>query len=218
MRRHLRAFWVVLALMAIVLAFLLAWSLRDLIREVVVVPIAYVFWLIGRAFEGLPQALIWGALVMGTFLTALRLLAGSVALLPPTHESLESGGRVSDWMRWIELTRKGRYSKDGLARHIGDAAFAVLAYEQRRSQSEVRLLVRDDELLLPSPLDAYLRAAVGRGSLRQETRAASLLPFRLVRPQPEVVSEVEVILDALESALGLTASLPAEGKPEPEGV
>lgn len=202
MKPHLRAFWVVLVLVALATTVLLAWYLRDIIREVVVVPIAYVLWLIGRTFESLPQALIWGALVMGTCLVALRLLAGSVPSSPPGGEAFSSGGRVSDWMRWIELTRQGRYSKDGLARHIGDTAIAVLAYQRRCSASEVRILIRDDELPLPPPLDAYLRAGVGRGTLRREWRLVSWLPFRVVHRQTEVVGEVEAILEVLESALG----------------
>ncbi len=196
-----RLFWLFTVLVGLPLALVLAWVWRDLIRELVVIPLAYLFWMIGRSFESLPQPLLWGALVFGTCLAGFRLLAGGVAISPPAGEFSGSGGRVADWMRWISLTRRGAYSKDGLARHIGETAVAVLAYQRKCTQSEVRYLLRADALHLPPPMNAYLRAALGRESLRHDAAVFSLLPFRVHRPQPEIVAEVEAILDYLENAL-----------------
>lgn len=201
MKKFPPVFWWLAAVLGLPLAAFLAWWWRAWIRELVVVPLAYFLWLVGRVFESLPQPVIWGALVLGTLLVALRLLAGSVAPPPAARTTPDSGGRVSEWLRWLHLTRRGVYSRDGLARHIGDTAVAVLAYRQRCTPGEVRLQVREEALELPSPLDAYLRAALGRGTLRRETSLPTLWPWRVHRPQPEVIGEVEAMLDYLEAAL-----------------
>ncbi|HUM36872.1 MAG TPA: hypothetical protein PLQ85_08400, partial [Anaerolineae bacterium] len=80
-------------------------------------------------------------------------------------------------------------------------AVAVLAYRQRCTPGEVRLQVREGTLELPPPLDAYLRAALGRGTLRRGAALPRLWPWRGHRPQPEVIGEVEAMLDYLEAAL-----------------
>lgn len=203
MKSLISRFWLIVILLGLPLAFFLGWLLRDWIRELVVVPIAYFLWSLGRVFESLPQPIVWGALVLGSLLVGLRLLAGTVTLPPSDAFMPDSGGRVSEWLRWLELTRRGVYSRDGLARHIGDVAIAVLAHQQRCTQSEVRLRLREGILGLPQPLGAYMRAALGRGSLRRDSVLSRLLPFRLHRPQPEVVGDVEAILDTLEGALDL---------------
>lgn len=196
-------FWLLVLLLGLPLAILLGWLLRDLIRELIVVPIAYFLWSLERAFESLPQPIVWGALVLSTLMVGLRLLAGSMVFSPPVTFTSEVGGRVSEWLRWLDLTRRGVYSRDGFARHLGDVAVAVLAHQQRCTQSEIRLRIREGAFDLPQPLDIYLRAALGRGSLRQDSIWSHLLPFRLHHPQPEVIGDVEAMLDYLEAALDL---------------
>ncbi|MBN1922219.1 MAG: hypothetical protein JW892_13310 [Anaerolineae bacterium] len=196
-------FWLLMLLLGLPLAILLGWLLRDLIRELVVVPIAYFLWSLGRVFESLPQTIIWGVLVFGALMVGLRLLAGTMVLPPPAPLPSDAGGRVSEWLRWLDLTRRGVYSRDGLARHLGDVGVAVLAHQQRCTQSEMRLRIREGDFDLPQPLNLYLRAALGRASLRQDSLWSQLLPFRFHRPQPEVVGDVEAMLDYLEAALDL---------------
>lgn len=215
MKRRLHPGWLIAAASGLLLALPLAWAWRALIRELVVIPIAYFLWQIGRFFDSLPQPLLWGGLVFSASLVALRALTGGVrATLPRSRNAADFEGRVTDWLRWMQLTQRGIYSKDGLARHVGDAAIAVLAHRQQRSQRETRLQLREGQLELPPILNAYIRSALGQESLEHPSTLAALLPFRLHHARPEVVAELEAILHFLETTLDADATVEAtpEGK------
>lgn len=201
--KHLRLRPWLLAAVAggLLLALPLAWALRASIRELVVVPIAYLLWLIGNFFESLPQPIVWSMVVFGAVLAALRTLAGTVTGLPASKPLKNGGGQVSTWLRWIQLTRRGIYSKDGLARHVGDLVLAVLAYQQQRSLREMRLQLRHEPHAFPPLLATYMRAALGEESLHAPSQLAKLLPFRLRHPHPEVVAELDVLVTYLEASL-----------------
>ena len=208
MKRRLHPGWLIAAAGGLLLALPLAWAWRALIRELVVIPIAYFLWQIGRFLDSLPQPLLWGVLVLGASLVALRSLTGGVlAALPPSRSTADFGGRVSDWLRWLHLTQRGIYSKDGLARHVGDAAIAVLAHRQQRSPRETRLQLREGQLELPPILNAYLRSALGQASLEHPPTLATLLPFRLHHAHPEVAAELEAIIHFLETTLDADATV-----------
>jgi len=75
-----RALFLGLALAA---AIGLAVLLRDLVREALVEPLAYLLWLVRLELESLPQAIAWVALiVIGLLLAGRSLVAGAARSAP----------------------------------------------------------------------------------------------------------------------------------------
>jgi hypothetical protein len=104
-----------------------AYMARDLVREFVVLPLAYVLWQLRGLLDGVAQLVQWGILVS---LLALVMAWQLVPRLAPPRRSLAGGparggpvkataaslarARTSNYFRWQLANRLGR-----VARHLG---------------------------------------------------------------------------------------------------
>lgn len=115
------------ALLAIlVISALLAYLLRDVVYEVVVVPLAYVWWVAGLYYSAIPQWVVW---------TVLLVLLALVVLWNAIPDFRSSGrkepvrrwpeGQVEELTRWVVRARHGNYFKWQLANRLGRIARAL---------------------------------------------------------------------------------------------
>ena len=112
------------AVTAILLASaLLGYLLRDVIYELVVVPLAYLLWVLNFYYSALPQWVVWVVVL------ALLFLAAAWNLIPeprpagrkePTRRRQQ--GEVEALAVWIGKARQGNYFKWQLANRIARIA------------------------------------------------------------------------------------------------
>ncbi len=114
--------WPVLVAMGIG-SLVLAYLLRDVIYQLVIVPLAYLIWLLQIYYSLIPQWLLWTALVVVLLLVVLW------NLLPEVRPSKrkepkrgESKGEVEALAVWIKNARRGNYFKWQLANRFGRIA------------------------------------------------------------------------------------------------
>lgn len=104
-------------------ALLLAFFFRDAVYQMVVVPLAYVIWIVRLYYSAIPQGVLWTALLALLFLAVLWNLIPEVtpaARHEPTHKPPE--GQVEALAVWIKKSRAGNYFKWQLANRLARIA------------------------------------------------------------------------------------------------
>lgn len=154
--------WVALAGIVLIAA-LLAFPLREMIHETIVVPTAYVLWALGLFYRSLSQAIWWVILVV----LVLWILGKSLApQLQPPGKALtkpkEARGRVEDLAKWLGRSSKGTYFKWLVANRLGKLAYQILLQRGNgKPRSVFEPLTGPD--WLPSPdLQTYLQSGLQR--------------------------------------------------------
>ena len=138
----------------IVIAALLAFPLRGLVNQLIIVPLAYILWLLKLLYLSMHQAFWWLALVLAVLIILGRSLLPEITLVKKTiplakHEhgnveSLAIAMRKSDkgiYFKWLVANRMGRLAYQILLqREHGKArsVFAPLVGEGWESTDEVQ--------------------------------------------------------------------------------
>jgi hypothetical protein len=144
-----------------------AFIFREFIRDQLVIPIAYVFWIIQLYAESVPQMFVWIFLI----LLAVILLAKGVLKVPKLAGSRGRGsyrrmGQVETWLEWINRAKGGRYFKSRLSRRLAELTIASIAFDKRISERDVERGLEHGLLNLPENVQAYLQRGLSRESWR----------------------------------------------------
>ena len=170
MRKRLLFFGLVL-LLAIPLALLLqGWT-----REVLVVELWRVVWVMRILLLSVPQTLLWILLLIAVLLIAVR----SLVLRPEprdatAQEEAERPGQVRILAKSIERTAEGEYFRWSLAQHVGELILDVLAYGERTTSERMKQRLRTGHLTLPPELETYLLLLSSSGLRPAFSRPVSL--------------------------------------------
>ncbi len=124
----------------ILLAWVLAFPLRDVFQRAVVVPLAYFFWSLGLFYRSMPQLAWW---ILAVMIVTL-MLAGSLS----TEEKIDSQQKLKStppqgqveglavsmlkakrgvYFKWIVANRLGKLAYQMLVRREGDKSRSVFA-------------------------------------------------------------------------------------------
>ncbi len=107
----------------VVISGLLAYFLRDVVYEVVIIPVAYFLWILKLYYELIPQWILWTLLVVFLFLLVLWSFLPEIQL--PSRKgprAAQPEGEVEALVVWIRKSRQGNYFKWQLANRLGRIA------------------------------------------------------------------------------------------------
>lgn len=110
-------------------ALVLAFFLRDLVERLVVLPLAYVWWLLGVYYSVLPQSILWILLVVVVALSAMTALMPRFANREFFQPSVKPPkGQIEGMVAWLEKSQRGgSYYKWLVANRLGKVAREILA-------------------------------------------------------------------------------------------
>jgi hypothetical protein len=112
-----------LSLGALVLSLVLAFLLRQAVYDLVVVPLAYVAWLLSSAYAALPQLLTWSALIfVASIAILMQLIPEPGASTVAEKRGARPQGPVESLAVWIVRARTSNYFKWQLANRLGRIA------------------------------------------------------------------------------------------------
>jgi hypothetical protein len=114
-------------------AFILAFFLRNMVEQVLILPLAYVWWLLGLYYSILPQSALWILLVVVAVISALTALTprfGTRGMFKPVlkpskgqienlAEGLEKSQRGGSYYKWLVANRLGKTAREILAQRDG---------------------------------------------------------------------------------------------------
>jgi len=188
---------------ALVLSLVLAFALQDVIRKTVIVPLAYLWWVLGIYYDAFPQMVIWICLVV----IVLLMLFGSLG------PDIESKGYAEDETKplqgpveglaiSLEKAHRGIYVKWQIAHRLGKLARDLLVQRGDRISNKAigPLLGRDWH---PSqPVEEYLEVGLN-GSFADYPNP----PWPFGRPRPTPLD-----LDVNKAVEFLEAQMETDGR------
>lgn len=137
--------WLWALLPVAVLALALAFGLRDAIRDVIVVPLAYLAWFADLVLASVPQAAYLAMLVLAGAVLAVRALLPIQAARPPAsrpaRETAESS-RLRYWARHLNQLDRSQFSREKTAADLKELLLDALAGQDpaARAEAEARIL------------------------------------------------------------------------------
>jgi len=112
----------------LVISILLAFPLRDMVFRMVVIPLAYVFWVLGLVYHSVHQAIWWAfAILIVLFFLSRSLLPQFKIRKKVRLKSKPIVGEVESFATWINKTKHGVYFKWLIANRLGRIANQILA-------------------------------------------------------------------------------------------
>ena len=122
----------VFALLGIIgIALLLAFPLRGAVYEAVIIPVAYVLWILGLAYHAVHQSLWWIVVVAVVLIFIVR------SLLPTPKpggkwaiKTKPALGQVEALAGWIKKSERGNYFKWLIANRLGKIAYQLISQRE----------------------------------------------------------------------------------------
>lgn len=146
----------------IIIGVVLAFPMRDAVNQIIVVPLAFVFWLLGLYYRSYSQAIIWAIFVAVTLLFLLgSLLNGEWWGKKEKLSEKLSAGPVEDLSVSLGKARKGMYHRWRVANRLSKVARDLLAQREGLEPREVQdkhLTGRDWSP--PRDVDMYFQAGL----------------------------------------------------------
>lgn len=189
----------------IVIAALLAFPLRDVVTQLIVLPLSYVFWLLYLVYLSLDQSIWWAAVLA----IVLFVLAGS--LLPEIKPSsgqvehkVKLRGSVETFATALRGSHRGVYFKWLVANRLGRLAYQMITLrEHGRPRSVFDPLVTEG-WTSPDEVQLYLEKGL-RGSFTDLPRK-SWWKFYLQPVKTPLDLDIDEVVGFLESKIEMNHS------------
>lgn len=182
----------------LIVASVLAFALQDIVRLVLVIPLAYLWWALRLLLGVVPGVVLWGGMVTLIVIILFNSLTAGVKH-PRTEKEKKRPqmGNVERLASAIEKTHEGVYMKWKLANRLGNLARDLLILRgDRDGKKDIGPLTGYD--WQPSaPVDAYLDTGL-RGSFADYP--TSSWPFRRSQTTP-LDSNVNDVVEFLEAQM-----------------
>ena len=145
----------------LLLAIILTPIIRNFVREVIVIPFLYLFW-IGRFFvEAVPQQWLWlGFLSVCLLILGLSLIGKRKRKSRPIVIADKQEGRIESWAKLLDQAKQDDYFKWRLAQQLQKLTLSAIAHQQGQSIKQTRRQMRRGELEMPPELTAYFQASL----------------------------------------------------------
>jgi hypothetical protein len=151
-----------LALLSLILLLvaLLALLLSGLVRELLVIPLLYLLFLMRVIFESIPQAVIWIGFLVIMAIVAWNSLA-EPRPMPLAHQPPPaSRAPVATWAAIFERAARDDYARQVLAQRLGQLAFDLLASQEQLPSQSLWQRLHDPSLDIPPEIQAYFQAGL----------------------------------------------------------
>ena len=164
-----RWLWIGAVLLGLAGAILLAYLLIDLVRLLLLDPLAYLYRLGSLLYRLLPQTVWWGGFVRLLAFWFSRSLFGPQAgarLLerlrrsPPPQTAPDRLSRAGEWLHLAQRAHRSQYARWQFNRRLSILAVEMLAYRQRLSIEEAQAHLLSGKLHLPPDLQAYFQVGL----------------------------------------------------------
>ncbi len=182
---------------------------REAVREQIILPLAWLIFMVLEALRAVDQFIYWILLVM-IGLLLLYTFAGQV-LRPPAdpvrkYTGSSSASRFRTWRRYLVSFEKSNFAGENLAFEISRLIASVYAHHEELSPAAVIRLVEEGNLTLPDYIRELLHTRRFSVEPAQHSWADDLLARTQARFKPPATpnpaqTEVEKIVAFIEQEL-----------------
>jgi hypothetical protein len=179
----MKRLWLYFALSsaALVLGAILSLFYRDWVREQVVIPVAFLFWVLSLLYRSIPQIYLWGILVIIVLVIAVsasRPAAASQITWRPEKPGV-SVSRYTTWLRYTTTMNNSQFANDNFARELIRLIIQILSYQHGLAADEVYKQLDQNDLGLSPELYAFIKRRGFQEQPKPEPRWRELY-YRLV--------------------------------------
>jgi len=183
------------------LTVFLAFVLRDVVEAAIIVPLAYLWWLIKIYYAALPQGTYWVFLAVIVFYSAITNLIPKVnARAAPKAENKLARGQVETLADWLKKSKRGTYYKWLIANRLGKAARELLAQREGNPVSKKFSALSGRGWNPPEKIDSYLNIGLN-GSFANVPRARW---FWQSPPPTQLDVDLQQVINYLEDEMEMT--------------
>lgn len=154
----------ILAGVLLALALPLMFLLEDFIRDAIILPLAYLAWIVSTVLGALPEGCLLLPVVSLAAFLAVRSLQRRQE---PTHTSRAPSrttiGLTGVWLERIEHVVAGSYSRERLDHYLGQFVTSVIGYENRMTPREALRAIESGEVRIPDNVRRHVYAAFQSG-------------------------------------------------------
>lgn len=189
----------------VLVALLLSPFLQTFVRELIVIPLLYLFWIGRFVYAAIPQSVLWSVLVgILALIMGLSLLLGRRKRKRRAHRPAEPpGGRIEGWAKLIQQAQNDDYFKWRLAQQLQKLTLNTLAHQRGQSLKQTRRQLREGTLEMPTDVQAYFQTSL-------QPLANLRPPKTLFSPKTDVASPLDLdplkVVEYLESLNHETSS------------
>lgn len=146
---------------ALLLAFALAFVLQDIIRETLIIPLAYFWWVLGIYYKAFPQMILWVCLVVVILLMLFGSLGNTAVRNDQTEEkSKPVQGPIEGLAISLEKAHRGIYIKWLIAHRLGKLARDLLIQHGDRSDHKTMASLSGRDWNPSEPVGEYLEVGL----------------------------------------------------------
>ncbi len=205
--------WFGVTLLVFGVLALLFW---DFIRETIVVPIYYFFWIIDITIKVVPESIYLAVLILVGFALSLNALRDLQLRRPYRQQTGTPQATSTRYTIWARLY-KNLYARSILSNHFSSETrkllLNLLAYQEGVTTDEIEVRVKNDTLALPSAVKTLLEHKAIRLNQPEYNANHNWLQRWLNPPQPALDSaetdpQVAEIVAFIEHRLEITHDEP----------
>lgn len=187
--------------LGVIAVLALSFYLRGPIQRVIIIPLAYLWWLIKLCYRAVPQAILWVFLAIAVFVFMLRLIPlKNIILRKRKVEYNPSVGAIEDLALWVRKSPRGIYYKWLVANRLGKNAREILAQRDGHAVNIKFGPLEGSDWNPPQEIKTYLEIGLN-GSFADFPQFRSWWTWwRKPKPTPLDV-DVRQVIDYLESEL-----------------
>ena len=152
----------ILAMVGILgIAVLLAFPLRDAVYRMIIVPLAYVFWVLELVYHSVHQALWWTVALLFVLVVLSRSLLPQFKVRERIRlKTKPVVGQVESLADWIAKTERGTYFKWLIANRLGKIANQILENRSTGKQRSFFDPLTGPDWMPDSRVQSYLESGL----------------------------------------------------------
>jgi hypothetical protein len=145
----------------LIVAILLAPFSVDFVREVIVIPLLYLIWILRFLFDTISQDSLWLFILVLIALVMLFSLIDKGRFRPLRPPPLSpQPGRVESWETLLRQSQQDDYFRWRLAQQLQRLTLAIMAHQSGETLHQTRLALRHGQLKMPPRVLAYFQASL----------------------------------------------------------
>jgi hypothetical protein len=144
--------------LTLLLLGLLALIVTGAVREVIVIPLLALLWLLQVIYESIPEIALWVGFLAIAAIVAWTSLATPRAVLPEQQVAPTSRAPVAAWAAMFRRAADERYARWLLAQRLGQLGLELLDIQGQYATRGMWQYLRDESQDIPPAVRAYLQA------------------------------------------------------------
>jgi hypothetical protein len=199
---------VALAALFLALAMVFLFFFGDWVRNAVVVPVLYFFWLVSKILNSVDQQILWSIL----FLLSLAALAQGLfsrsrtATIPLEEEGpLRSQGRVMYWLIYVNLILKGVYNRSYFSEELKRLILSVIALRERQLPIDVEKRILSGDIPVPDQVLRIFKYPPRSRAVTSSEKIIGAIKARVdpnsAENRPEKLDDLHAVITFLEEQM-----------------